>query len=85
MTLIDVDLNKPAQMKDSLLKISDCEDVASYNWIHDNVPTIMIPGMENLFSFRGVFRYSIKNKSNAHERKATGLEAPHVAIETSTG
>lgn len=50
MTLSDVDLTSPAQLDDSLLKISDCEDIASYNWIQENVPTILIPGMQNPFS-----------------------------------
>lgn len=32
----------------NLAEISDCQYVASYNWLNDEVPTIIIPG--NLFS-----------------------------------
>ena len=28
-----------------LAEISDCQYVASYNWLNDEVPTIVIPGI----------------------------------------
>lgn len=40
----DISLPNPAS-------ISDCEYVASYNWMNEGVPTLMIPGTHRLSYF----------------------------------
>ena len=43
-TLSDVDLTNPSDLYGYPAKISSCEDVASYNWLNEQEPTILTPG-----------------------------------------
>lgn len=47
-TLSDVDLANPSDLSEYSAKISSCEDVASYNWLNEQEPTILVPGLQPL-------------------------------------
>ena len=48
VTLSDVDLANPSDLFEYPAKISSCEDVASYNWLNEQEPTILVPGLQPL-------------------------------------
>ena len=45
-TLSDVDLANPSDLFEYPAKISSCKDVASYNWMNEQEPTILVPGLQ---------------------------------------
>lgn len=47
-TLSDVDLANPSDLHGYPAKISSCKDVASYNWLNEQEPTILVPGLQPL-------------------------------------
>ena len=47
-TLSDVDLTDPSDLYENSAKISSCKDVASYNWLNEQEPTILVPGLQRL-------------------------------------
>ncbi|KAL8947730.1 MAG: hypothetical protein Q9222_006026 [Ikaeria aurantiellina] len=44
MTFNDSDLKDTLTLNKEDLRITDCEDVASFNWINEKEPTIVVPG-----------------------------------------
>ena len=47
-TLSDIDLTNPSDLHEYPAKISGCKDVASYNWLNEQEPTILTPGLQTL-------------------------------------
>lgn len=47
-TLSDIDLTNPSNLYGYPAKISSCKDVASYNWLNEQEPTILVPGLQPL-------------------------------------
>ena len=66
-TLSDVDLANPSDLYGYPAKISNCKDVASYNWLNEQEPTILVPGLQPLLP---ILQYS-QQSEEAEETKLT--------------
>jgi hypothetical protein len=48
MTLREEDLASSPDLDEYSARITGCEDVASYNWLDEREPTILVPGLHAL-------------------------------------
>ena len=65
-TLSDVDLTDPSDLYEYPAKISSCKDVASYNWLNEQEPTILVPGLQPL-----CLTYDTCNNPRRQKKKLT--------------
>ena len=61
-TLNDADLANPSDLYECPAKISSCKDVASYNWLNEQEPTILVPGLQPLLPILQYLQKSEKRK-----------------------
>ena len=66
-TLSDVDLANPSDLYGYPAKISSCKDVASYNWLNEQEPTILVPGLQPLL----LILQCLQQSEEAEETKLT--------------
>ena len=69
-TLSDVDLANPSDLYEYPAKISSCKDVASYNWLNEQEPTILVPGLQSLFPVLQ------RNEADSHKGKPPAWAPP---------
>ena len=69
-TLSDVDLTDPSDLYGYPAKISSCKDVASYNWLNEQEPTILVPGLQPLLP---MLQY-LQQFEGAEETKLTPIK-----------
>lgn len=49
------DLAEPSAVVKDLPKIANCREVASYNWLDQKEPTLLVPGMPNIQVFEHIY------------------------------
>jgi hypothetical protein len=55
-TLSGDNLGEPRDLNEHSAVINSCEDIASYNWLNEKNPTILVPGL-NALSFQMIRKY----------------------------
>ena len=77
-TLSDIDLTDPSDLYEYPAKISSCKDVASYNWLNEQEPTILVPGLQPLLPNLQYLQQSkeAEDEADSHKRQAPSLGTP---------
>ena len=79
-TLREDDLASSPDLYEYSAGIIDCEDIASYNWLNDKAPTILVPGLHALsphLIILGIMTCKDKEReTDSRKRKAAGLDHP---------